>query len=240
MRAVNLIPSDQRRRASGGGTGVGSYIVLGVLALVVAAGAAYALTSRSVTDRRDELARIQAQTKLANADAQALQAYTSFADLRQKRDETVRSLAVSRFDWSTALREVARTIPANAWLTGMRATVTPSTTVEGGVTDPLRASMQVPAIELTGCTTSQDKVAGVIASLRRVHGIQRVSLSSSEKLDAGSASAATSAAGAGGKSGSDDCRNGNTHLPKFSMTLFFEPTSGSTTGSQPTAKEKTP
>jgi hypothetical protein len=85
--------------------------------------------------------------------------------------------------------------------------------------------VQSPAIEIVGCTTSQDKVANVISSLRRAKGVQRVSLSSSERLDAG-------VAAAGG--GSGDCRNGNAHFPKFSMTLFFTaPTPTASQGTTP-------
>jgi hypothetical protein len=116
---------------------------------------------------------------------------------------------------------VARTIPSDAWLTAMRASVTPSTAVEGGVADPLRGSIQSPAIEIVGCTTSQDKVAAVISSLRRVDGVQRVSLSSS-------------AAGAGG-SGSA-CGKDAADAPQFSMTVFFDaPTGTATTGATGTA-----
>ena len=153
----------------------------------------------------------------------------------------MRSLAASRFDWGHAIHEVARTLPSSAWLTGMRATVTPTTKVDGGTTDPLRASLAVPAIELSGCTTSQNKVAGVISSLRRADGVQRVSLSSSQKL-AATASGAADGAGATptGTAGGADCRNGNLHFPKFSMTLFFAPSSGAATSGQPAAKETTP
>jgi Tfp pilus assembly protein PilN len=225
MKAVNLIPAEERRGSGAGGSGLASYVLLAVLALVVALGAAYALVNRSLSDRRDELARVQAQVKATNDVAQSLQAYTSFTTLSKQRKETVRSLAVSRFDWSHALREVARTMPKNAWLTSLRATVTPSASTDGGVTDPLRASVSAPAIEIVGCTTSQDNVAGVIASLRRADGVQRVSLSSSEKLTA-SGGAGSSTSGAGG-----DCRNGSTKFPQFSMTLFFE---------APSATGKTP
>jgi Tfp pilus assembly protein PilN len=235
MKAVNLIPADQRR-GTAGGSGIGSYILLAVLALIVAVGGAYALVNRSISERRADLARVEAQAKAAADQVQALQAYTTFAALSQKRTETVRSLAVSRFDWASALRDVARTMPSNAWLTGMRATVTPSTGVEGGVNDPLRASLQVPAIELVGCTTSQDKVAAVMASLRRVDGVTRVSLSSSERLET---TGTTTQSSASGGAASDDCRNGNLRFPKFSMTLFFEAPAGSLTGGQPTDKETT-
>ena len=118
MKAVNLIPAEERRTPGGSGSGLGSYILLGVLALVVALSALYTISNRTISDRRHELADVQARAQATSAEAQALQAYTSFTTLRQKRSETVRSLAASRFDWSKALHEVARTIPSNAWLTG--------------------------------------------------------------------------------------------------------------------------
>jgi Tfp pilus assembly protein PilN len=225
MKAVNLIPADERR-SGGTGSGLTSYILLAVLALVVAVGAAFTLVNRNLSDRRKELVDVQARVQAASNEAQALKAYTAFTTVRQQRSETVRSLATSRFDWAHALHEVARTVPSDAWLTAMRATVTPTTPVEGGVTDPLRGSIQSPAIEIVGCTTSQDKVAAVISSLRRADGVQRISLSSSERLDA---SGAAAAGGIGG-----DCRNGNARFPKFSMTLFFAaPTPTASQGTTP-------
>jgi Tfp pilus assembly protein PilN len=247
MKAVNLIPAEERRTPGGSGSGLGSYILLGVLALVVALSALYTISNRTISDRRHELADVQARAQATSAEAQALQAYTSFTTLRQKRSETVRSLAASRFDWSHALHEVARTIPSDAWLTSMRATVTPSASVDGGVTDPLRSAVQAPAIEIVGCTTSQDKVANVISSLRRVDGVQRVSLSSSVKL-AASTDKSSGADSAGASSA--DCRNGSSRFPQFSMTLFFQtpaapaaatPAAAAPTASAPsTAKGTTP
>jgi Tfp pilus assembly protein PilN len=214
MKAVNLIPAERRSQS-----GVGSYVVLGVLALVVAMGAAYTLVGKSVSDRRRDLSEIQARAQASHEQAESLKAYTSFTAVRQKRTETVRSLAASRFDWSHALHEVSRTIPSDAWLTGLRATVSPSATVDGGVTDPLRSASSAPAVEIVGCTTSQDKVAAVISSLRRIDGVQRVSLSSSERLEA---TAEGNGTGDSATASSSDCRNGNTRYPQFSMTLFFD------------------
>jgi Tfp pilus assembly protein PilN len=229
MRAVNLIPVEDRRGGGGAGSGLGSYIVLGVLAVVVAMSASYTLANRSLSDRRAELESVQAQVLAAEAEAQQLSAYTSFAALRQKRTATVSSLAASRFDWSHALHEVARTIPSNAWVTSLRGTVAPGVSVEGGSDDPLRAAIPSPAIELVGCTVSQKDVSSVISSLRRINGVQRVTLSSSEKL----ASGTTGTAG-GGSDG--DCRHGNEHYPLFSMTLFF----ATPTGAQPATQGTIP
>jgi Tfp pilus assembly protein PilN len=223
MKAVNLIPTDERRRASGTGSGVGAYVLLAALALLVAAGAAYALANRSLSDRRAELASVQSRAQASAAEIQSLDRYTSFAALSAKRADTVRTLARSRFDWSQAMHEVSRTLPSYAWLTSMRATVTPSATVEGGSTDPLRAALATPAIELIGCTTTPQRVAAVISNLRRVDGVRRVSLSSAAKGDtAGSGAAASD----GASSASGDCRHGNARFPQFSLTLFFNAPAG--------------
>jgi Tfp pilus assembly protein PilN len=241
MRAVNLIPVEDRRglRGGGSGSGVASYIVLGVLAAVVVMSAAYTLTNRSLSDRHAQLESVQSQVETAQAQVQRYSSYTGFTALRQKRTETVRSLATSRFDWSHALHELARTIPSNAWLTSLKGTVTPGVSIDGGSTDPLRASLQNPALEVVGCTTSQADVSKVISSLRRVDGVERVSLSSSQKLEQGSASGGGSSTASTGDSGSGDCRNGNAHYPQFSMTLFFAtPTSPS--GAQTASATTTP
>jgi Tfp pilus assembly protein PilN len=232
MRAVNLIPVED-------GSGLASYLVLGVLAAVVAMSAAYALANRSLGDRRAELQSVQTQVQSAQAQVQRYSSYTGFTALRQKRTETVRSLAASRFDWSHALHEVARTIPSNAWLTALKGTVAPGVSVEGGTTDPLRASLPNPALEVQGCTTSQADVAKVMSSLRRVDGVERVSLSSSQKLDDGSPSGGSSTA-ATGDSGSGDCRHGDAHYPQFSMTLFFATPTTTPSGAQTASATTTP
>jgi Tfp pilus assembly protein PilN len=231
MKAVNLIPANQRRGGSGR-SGIGSYAVLVVLALVVAMSAAFALTNRSLSRHRTELSSVQAQVQAAQAQAGELASYTTFSGVRQKRVDTVKSLATSRFDWSHALHEVARTIPSDTWLVSLRGTVTPSTSVDGGTSDPLRASISTPALEMVGCTTSQDEVAGLISSLRRIDGVTNVSLSSSEESDP--AKGGTSTASGGGDQGGD-CRNGHAKYPQFSLTLFFDaPSSGDQTAAKGT------
>jgi hypothetical protein len=142
--------------------------------------------------------------------------------------QTVTSLAKSRFDWAHALHEVARVLPENAWLTSLTGTVSPGTTVAGGGGGGLRGSLAVPAIEVTGCTTSQSSVAKMMARLRLIDGVHRVSLSSAEKGtgSAGPANAVSdSAAGATGSGGgsTSDCRNGHAKFPKFNMVVFYDP-----------------
>lgn len=215
MKAVNLIPTEERRGAgSAGKTGGAVYVILGALALLVVALATLTLTSRTIDDRTAELSDLERQVAAQQARANELAAYSSFRSLREKRVQTVSSLAASRFDWGTALHEVARVVPKDVWLTQLNATVTPGVTVGGGgATGGLRSALPAPAIELSGCTTSQPAVARVITAMRRIDGVQRVSLASSEKTEQG---------GGSGGAGSTDCRQGRTKFPQFALVVYFD------------------
>ena len=221
MRAVNLIPAELRRGGGGSSpsrTGIAPYAVLGVLALLVVMASAYTLTTRSLGSKRAEVASIEQQAAAAEARTTNNKSYTVFSQLSLQRTQTVTSLAASRFDWAHALAEVARVLPHDAWLASIRATVTPGVAVDGAA-DPLRQSLQLPAIELSGCTTSQANVAQVVADLRRADGVKRVSLSSAKKTDA---TGTTAAPVDPASTDTGDCTQGNANRPKFSMTLFYD------------------
>jgi Tfp pilus assembly protein PilN len=221
MRAVNLIPADLRASRSGGGrSGIGALVVLGVLALLVAMVSVYTLAGRAVSNKQAHLTAVEQQAAAAEQRTTNLKAYIEFSTLSKQRAETVKSLAASRFDWAHAMSDVARMLPSNAWLSSMRATVTPGVNVDGAA-DPLRQALAVPAIELAGCTTSQANVARVVADLRAADGVRRVSLSSANKSDtAGATSSKATEAASAGTAG--DCTEGNSHRPKFSLTLFYD------------------
>lgn len=241
MRAVNLIPSDQQRGAGGaaGKSGGGAYILLGALALIVVLAASYVVAGKSVTDKKAKLADISQQATAAEAKAASLTSYTKFASIRAKRVETVSQLAASRFDWAHALREVSRVLPENAWLTTLTATTSPSVSVGSG-SGALRSTLDVPAIQLQGCTTSQASVAKLIARLRLIDGVQRVSLEDSTKGQE-SANSVTTVSDAA--SGSGDCRGGHAKYPVFNVDVFFVPNGAAvstTAGTATTAAATSP
>lgn len=239
MRAVNLIPSDQQRGAGGaaGKSGGGAYALLGGLALLVVLAATFVVTNKSVSDKKTELADVTAQAAAAEAKAQQLTSYTKFASIRQKRVDTVTQLAGSRFDWAHALREVARVLPENAWLTQMTGTTSSSVTLAGGASGTLRSALDVPAIVIQGCTTSQSSVAKLIARLRLIDGVQRVTLEDSTKGSADSE-------GTSDGSSATDCRGGHSKFPIFNVDVFFEQgttvSTGTTGGASGTASSTTP
>ena len=67
MRAVNLIPRDQRRGGGGGPggrTGSAVYIVLGALGALVLAMSVYVLTGNQVNSRKGEVAKTNQELSL--------------------------------------------------------------------------------------------------------------------------------------------------------------------------------
>jgi Tfp pilus assembly protein PilN len=236
MKAVNLIPPDLRRKTgTAGSTGPAVYILLGALTVAVILVAAWAVVGRSVKNTQNEVAKLQAEATAAEQRAGQLKPYAQFRETRVKRVETVTSLSRSRFNWPFALREVSRVLPDDVWLTAVTGTVAPGVQLEdtggGGTTAQLRAALNSPALELVGCSDSQEAVAKLLARLRSIQGVTRVTLGESEKLDvAASAGGASSSSGSGGTSG--DCRQANRKIPKFEVITFFEgstatPSSGS-------------
>jgi Tfp pilus assembly protein PilN len=222
MRAINLVPAEERRGggAAGGRSGGAAYVLLGLLAVLVVVVSFYTLEKRSVGEKRSELASLEARAVGAEAQAAELASFVQFAGLRAKRVQTVTSLAASRFDWSHALRELARVVPRNVSLTGLQGTVAPGVAVKasaGGQTSGLRSALAVPAVEIVGCTTSQTSVARMITRMRLIDGVTRVALQSSVKAEA---------SGGGGGGAGGDCRQGNARFPQFALVIYFDPAAG--------------
>ncbi len=216
MRAVNLIPAEERRGAGGaaGRSGGAVHVLLGLLAAIVLITGLTAMSKRSATEQRGRAASLEAQAVAAEAQATSLASYTQFAGLRAARSQTVTSLAASRFDWAHALKELARVIPSNVSLTGLQGTVAPGVSLKssaGGSTGSLRAALPAPAIELSGCTGDQDSVARMLTRMRLVDGVSRVALQSSTKASAGT----------GTCTGRDPARS-----PAFALVVFFDQATG--------------
>ena len=261
MKAVNLIPSEDRRGSGrAGASGGAAYVLLGALALLVVMAGAYAVAGKNLNDKRTELTRVTREAEAAEAKAKALDSYTRFSQLRESRVQTVTSLADSRFDWSHALREVSRVVPSDAWLTNLVGTLAPGVQVDGASSgaSQIRGARQSPAIEVTGCTTNQKNITRILTRMRLIDGVETVTLASSQKSDSASGGGASSGA-SGGTGG--DCRNGSDEYPQFNLVVFFKapavaapaqgtaaaaatPSAGSTpaptSSSQPASGGKTP
>jgi hypothetical protein len=121
VRAVNLIPPDQRRGAGGlaGRTGGVAYVVLGMLVALVVLGSVYALSVHQVATHKATLAQVTSEANAVQQQVGALQAYVAFDALTQQRVQAVAQLAEERFDWPRAMQQVALALPSNVTLTSL-------------------------------------------------------------------------------------------------------------------------
>jgi Tfp pilus assembly protein PilN len=217
MRAVNLIPQDARRGGGAGAAGRSggmAYIVLGVLGVLVVMVTLWTTTGKSIKSKQADVAAVTQQATAAEARATALTSYATFATLRAKRVDTVKQLAATRFDWAHSMHELARVIPRNAWLSGVVGTTSPTAAVGGGggAAGTLRQNLAVPALQITGCTTSQASVAKMMARMRLIDGVDRVSLQDS-----------TASPDTGKKDASSNGTCGSSpNYPKFDMVVFYD------------------
>ena len=134
MRAVNLIPAEQRRGAGGiaGRSGGIVYVLTGALAVVVILGVVYALAVHNVADNKGELASVTEQVTAVNAQSQALAPYVSFAGVTSTNVGQVTTLARQRFDWPSAMQQLALALPQDVTFTSFSGTS--SAGVAGAVT----------------------------------------------------------------------------------------------------------
>jgi hypothetical protein len=125
MRAVNLLPPEQRSRLAGGvgRSQGGAYAVLAVLAGLAILAVLYGIASHQISSRRTQVASLSAQAARAKATAAQLAPYTSFQALREQRMQAVAQLVDSRFDWAHAFHELGRVLPKDASVTTLTGTV---------------------------------------------------------------------------------------------------------------------
>jgi len=223
MRAVNLLTPELRSSQKGSGAprpsamttsgGIGAYVLLGALALIVAGVAGYVLSTNVVKQRQATLTSVNAKNDATVKRAADLQPYDDFQTLAHTRAATVQALASARFDWEQSLRDLSRALPGDVYLNSLKGTVGGGAAGGSGI----RSSITSPAIELSGCTKSQPAVARLMSCLRNVQGVTRVSLSKSEKSDTAAANGGGTATG-----GTTVGPCGKGSPPSFEVVAFFE------------------
>jgi Tfp pilus assembly protein PilN len=202
MRPVNLIPAELRQGAHGPmRTGPIPYIVVGALVAVLAGVALLVVTGNQVSERKQEVAQLKREDAAAVQEAQRLAAYTQFQTLHEQRVATIASLADSRFDWERVMRELSLILPHDVWLTDLNASASPEAGAGSGGGGGLRGSIAGPALELDGCATGQESVAGFVTALKEIDGVTRVGVESSELSDQEEGSGSTGGGSGGGGTG---------------------------------------
>lgn len=211
MRAVNLIPADERRGESAPTrTGPLVYVLIGALALTLIAVYLVVTTANTISARKAEVAVLEQDVASAQARVTALRSFADFASLEEARAETINSLARSRFDWERVLRELALVIPADVELDSLNGSIGADADGDAAATG---GTVAAPQLTMTGCADGHESVAQFVAALRDIDGVTRVGLSNSQEEDADS-DATTSGDGAGA-----ECSKGAT---TFELVAAFD------------------
>jgi Tfp pilus assembly protein PilN len=210
MKAVNLIPGERRGKSRDliGRSGGGALAVLALIAVLAVLAVVYGGAHHQVSSEAGEVASLTAQTNAVEARTGRLNSYSSFVAMAEQRMRTVSQLVESRFDWSHALHELGRVLPADTSLDTLHGAVGPAA-VQAAASSSSSSSSALstsatsstppgssPVFTLSGCATSQSEVAQTLQRLRLMNGVTEVQLQSSTSSD--SSGGGSTSGGSGG------------------------------------------
>lgn len=203
MKAVNLIPGERRRKSRDvvGRSGGGALAVLVLIAGLAVLAVMYGSARHQISSQAGEAASLTARTNAVEARTGRLSSYSSFVTMAEDRMRTVSQLVESRFDWSHALHELGRVLPADTSLdslhgavgSGEEVTASPSPSSTSATSTSAASSTppgSTPVFTLSGCATSQSEVAQTLQRLRLMDGVTEVQLQSSTSSGSGGGSSA--------------------------------------------------
>lgn len=213
MRPVDLIPAELRQGAHAPmRTGPFPYILLGALVAVLAAVTLLVITGNQISEQKSELVKLKREDIAAQEQASRLSAYVQFQRLHEERVATISSLADSRFDWERVMRELSLVLPRDVWLTDLKASAG-----GGGAEGGPAAGIAGPSLELSGCATGQESVAGFVTALKDIDGVTRVGVNTS--------ALAAAEEGGGGSTNSQEADSGcqtRSFIAQFQMIVAFD------------------
>jgi Tfp pilus assembly protein PilN len=184
MRAVNLLPEQERQR---GTTLLTTPVaVIGGAALVLTAtlfvGIAFYQSHGKVSDREATLSSIREQTTQVQA---ATVRSASERGQEQARVAAFTSAAGARFVWDDLLDDISRVLPNGSWLTSLTmqgAAVTAPTTTPGA---PAATAPVATGFNVAGVALNQDVVAQVMQRLELIPELSGVTLQQSTRTAIG-------------------------------------------------------
>lgn len=179
MRAVNLLPRDLERSRDLGGRAPLFVAAGGIAAVTAAAVVLFMSASGSVSDQKSQLASLEAA--IASVPSPNRPAVAP-AGITQERADRVAALSAAltyRVPLDRLLRELAYVLPEDAWLTGLTAAASPSTSV---ATTPAAAST-VQGVTIQGATYSHAAVARVLSRFAAIPSIDHVRLTASARIE---------------------------------------------------------
>jgi Tfp pilus assembly protein PilN len=185
MRAVNLLPADYagtHRKGPKLPTPLANprrvVPIAAALLLVVVVAAGYVTQSRTVNEREETLASLQAELA-ARPKPEPVAAPSSDAAVRLA---SATAASAARVPWEEILHQFALVLPADVSITALTATGT-GAIADPAAADPAAAAIGGSGFTLTGYTVSQPAVARLMTRLSEAPTLANVQLQSSTRAD---------------------------------------------------------
>jgi Tfp pilus assembly protein PilN len=191
MRAVNLLPHDEKQPRLEGGRIPLLLAAGGVAAVTAGAFLLASSVSGTADERRAELAAIEAAiAQVPKPPGQALDEGV----LAQERTDRVAALSAAlttRFSFDKLLREISFVLPQDAWLTGLKAGLPAAAAPQTGAPSA-SSSPASQDVSIEGATYSHDSVALILSRLSVVPSLENVSLTATARVEPQPTQASTS------------------------------------------------
>jgi len=194
MRAINLLPRDEKRRAGPAlPTPVAVTALVSLTVVTVLLCGLFLSAHGNVSARQLELTQKDAELAAIPVPAQSqLQQQDALVADKQARVAALNTALSRRIAWDRILREFALVLPDDVWLLSMSANAPTLATVAPNTTS---ASSTAPALggqlgfNIEGHTYSHDAVARLLSRLSVIPDLERVQLVTSEETVLGSRTA---------------------------------------------------
>jgi Tfp pilus assembly protein PilN len=177
MKRINLLPQEERVKASRERGLIWAILIL--VAVVVVLGLVYVKYNSDVNAKQDELAAIQAETAVVQAQIAELSPYAALQAQRTAMTETAKGIYESSVPFSILLQELSLVIPENVRLQTLTATVPPAMLPGAASAEAAPATAAVADITFTGQTEEHRDVAEFMTRLGLIPQLMGITLTTS-------------------------------------------------------------
>jgi Tfp pilus assembly protein PilN len=177
MKRINLLPQEERVKASRERGLIWAILIL--VAVVVVLGLVYVKLNSDANAKQDELAAIQAETAVVQAQIAELAPYAALQAQRTAMTDTAKGIYQSSVPFSTLLQELSLVIPENVRLQSLTATVPPA--MLPGTAPEEAAAPAAATVDVTfaGQTAKHRDVAEFMTRLGLIPQLMNITLTSS-------------------------------------------------------------
>ena len=189
MKRINLLPQEERVKASRERGLIWAILVLVVVVVVL--GLVYVKERSDVNSKQNELTSIQTETAAVQAKIAALSPYAALQEQRTAMNDTAKGIYESSVPFSILLQELSLVIPENVRLQTLTATVPVNMLPGDAGAQAAAAAGTTTDITFSGQTEKHRDVAEFMTRLGLLPQLMGITLSSSVDTAAGASSTTT-------------------------------------------------